>query len=277
MRAKLIVTAALASVAGTVIIAAPSASAESSASAFTSRLVTLVNEARAQHGLRSLSVASGTSSVAASWSSHMASSNTLAHNPNLESQLESHGSPNWTTYGENVGEGPTSSADKLFTAYMNSPEHRANILDSGYRYIGIATVFSGSLAWNTMDFVDQYGSTTTTTTTTKTTFVHHTTTTAPRVSAPKPASHPAVTKPATRPAAPHHKRTRHHVVAKQVHAVHHDTVRPYTDTLLATGQPVALGAGDSDSPAPRLIATLVAAALIAMAGFAWGARRRVVA
>lgn len=277
MRAKLIVTAALASVAGTVIVAAPSASAESSGSAFTSRLVTLVNEARAQHGLRALSVASGTSSVAASWSSHMASSNTLAHNPSLESQLESHGSPNWTTYGENVGEGPASSADKLFTAYMNSPEHRANILDSGYRYLGIATVFSGSLAWNTMDFVDQYGSTTHTTTT-KTTFVHHTTTVAPRTSAPKPAAHPVVRKPAVRPAAPHHARVRHHVVKKQVHASHHvDTVRPYTDTLLAAGQPVALGSSDSGTPAPRLIATLLAAALIAMAGLAWGIRRRVVA
>ena len=276
MRAKLFVTAALASVAGTIIVAAPSASAESSASAFTSRLVTLVNEARAQHGLRSLSVASGTSSVAAGWSSHMASTGTLAHNPYLQSQLESHGSPNWTTYGENVGEGPTSSADKLFTAYMNSPEHRANILGSGYRYLGIATSFSGSLAWNTMDFVDQYG---TTSTSTKTTYVHHTATVTHHVTtAPKPASHPAVRKPAARPAVHHHKLVRHHVVAKQVHAIHHaDTVRPYTDTLLAAGHPVQVGNGDSNSNAPRLLVSLVAAALIAAAGLSWGIRRRVVA
>lgn len=279
MRAKLVVTAALVSVAGTVLVAAPSASAETSSSAFTSRLVTLVNEARAQHGLRSLSVAGGTSSVAASWSSHMASSSTLAHNPNLQSQLESHGSPSWTTYGENVGEGPTSSADKLFTAYMNSPEHRANILDSGYRYIGIATVFSGSVAWNTMDFVDQYGSTTTSTPT-KTTYVHHTVTVTHHATttAPKPASHPAVRKAAPRPAAHHHKAARRHVAAQQVHASHHaDTVRPYTDTLLASGRPVQVGAGDTNSNGRRLLASLLAAAMIAMAGLAWGARRRVVA
>jgi uncharacterized protein YkwD len=212
MRTKVVVSAVLATVAGTFIAVAPSASAESSGSAFSSRLVTLVNEARSQHGLRPLTVASGTTVVASGWSSHMAATNTLAHNPNLQSQLESHGSPNWTTYGENVGEGPSSSADKLFTAYMNSPEHRANILASGYRYIGIATVFSGTVAWNTMDFVDQYGGTTTAP-------VHHYTAPAPRYyAAPKPAPHPVAHKPATRPAAPHKARTRHSVAVQHVPA-----------------------------------------------------------
>jgi hypothetical protein len=280
MRAKVFVSLALAGVAGTLIIAAPSATAESTSSAFTSRLVTLVNETRAQHGLRSLSVASGTTTVAAGWSSHMASSSTLAHNPNLQSQLESHGSPNWTTYGENVGEGPTSSADKLFTAYMNSPEHRANILGSGYRYLGIATVFSGGIAWNTMDFVDQYGSTSTSTTTTTTirphtaTVTHHTTT-----SAPKTVSHQAVRKPAAHPAAPRHPRIRKHTVAVQhVHASRHvDSHRPYTDVLLTSGQPVGFSSAQSGPAALRLVASLAAAAMIAIAGISWATRRRVVA
>ena len=278
MRAKLVVTAVLASVAGTVIAVAPSASAESTSSAFTSRLVTLVNQARAQHGLRALSVAGGTTTVAAGWSSHMASSRTLAHNPNLQSQLEAHGSPNWTTYGENVGEGPSSSADNLFTAYMNSPEHRANILGSGYRYLGIATVFSSGIAWNTMDFVDQYGSTTTTSTTT---MQHHTATvTHVTTSAPKPAARPAVHKAVARPAAPHRKLTRHVVTAQHVHASHHiDSHRPYTDMLLTAGQPsiVAATTGQANSDTTRLIASLLAAALIAIGGISWGTRRRVVA
>jgi uncharacterized protein YkwD len=275
MRTKVIVTAALATVAGTLIVAAPSASAESSTSAFTSRLVTLVNEARSQHGLRPLSVASGTTVVASGWSSHMAASSTLAHNPNLQSQIESHGSPNWTTYGENVGEGPSSSADKLFTAYMNSPEHKANILGSGYRYIGIATVFSGSLAWNTMDFVDQYG---TTTRTVSAAPVRHTTTVTHHAAAPKPVAHPVVRKPAAKPATPRRNLTRHSVAAPQVHAVRHaDTHRPYTDVLLASGQPLTVGAGDSGRGATRLLAALVAAALIAMAGVSWSVGRRVAA
>jgi uncharacterized protein YkwD len=275
MRTKVVVTAALATVAGTLIVAAPSASAESSTSAFTSRLVTLVNEARSQHGLRPLSVAGGTTVVASGWSSHMASSNTLAHNPNLQSQIESHGSPNWTTYGENVGEGPASSADKLFTAYMNSPEHKANILGSGYRFVGIATVFSGSLAWNTMDFVDQYGSATRTVAAAP---VRHTTTVVTHhAAAPKPAAHRAVRKPAAKPAA-HRNLSRHTVTVQHVHASRHaDTHRPYTDVLLASGQPLTVGAGDSATGSTRLLASLVAAALIAMAGVSWAAGRRVAA
>jgi len=240
--------------------------------------VTLVNQARAQHGLRALSVAGGTTTVAAGWSSHMASSRTLAHNPNLQSQLEAHGSPNWTTYGENVGEGPSSSADNLFTAYMNSPEHRANILGSGYRYIGIATVFSSGVAWNTMDFVDQYGSTTTTTTSAPvrprtTTVTHHVT------AAPKPVTHATVRKAAARPATPHHTMVRRHTTrVTHVHSSHHiDSHHAYADTLLAAGQPVGFGSSDAGSRTPRLIASLVAAALIAMAGLAWSVRRRVVA
>ena len=277
MRAKLVATAALASVATTLVIAAPSASAESTTSAFTSRLVTLVNNARAQYGLRALTVASGTTTVASGWSSHMASTRTLAHNPNLQSQLESHGSPNWTTYGENVGEGPSSSADQLFTAYMNSPEHRANILGSGYRYLGIATVFSSGTAWNTMDFVDQYGGSTSTTTTSAP--VHHYTApvTTHHYTAPKPATRPAAHKPAARPA-PHKARTQHGIAVQHVHATRHaDTNRPYTDVLLTAGAPIHVGSGDSGSQGPRLIASLVAAALIAAAGCAWGLRRRVVA
>lgn len=278
MRAKLVVTAVLASVAGTVVAVAPSATAESTSSAFTSRLVTLVNEARAQHGLRTLTVAGGTTTVAAGWSSHMASTSTLAHNPNLQSQLESHGSSNWTTYGENVGEGPSSSADKLFTAYMNSPEHRANILGSGYRYLGIATVFSGATAWNTMDFVDQYSGSTTTTTHT-TTYVHHTATVTHYTTAPRRVTHTVVRKPVAHAAPRHQARVRHSVAVQHVHATYHvDKQRPATDMLLAAGQPVGFrSSSDSGSNAPRLIASLIAAALIAAAGISWGLRRRVVA
>src|SRR5204862_1717148 len=39
--------------------------------------------------------------------------------------------------GENVGVGPN--VDSLEDAFMNSPEHRANILDSDYTEIGIGT------------------------------------------------------------------------------------------------------------------------------------------
>jgi len=149
--------AALVVVAG---FAVGAAHAEPTPQAFSSRLVELINQARAQNGLHSLTVTSGTSTVARNWTEHLDRAQALSHNPDLGPELESHGSPRWTMYGENVGEGPTSSADTLFKAYMNSPEHRDNILGSKFRYLGIGVVFDGSTAWNTLDFVDQYGTAT---------------------------------------------------------------------------------------------------------------------
>src|SRR5262249_22018918 len=108
--------------------------------------------------------------------------------------------------------GPSSNADALFTAYMNSPEHRANILDPSYRYLGIATVFTGSYSWNTMDFVDQYSGTSTTstpTTSTRTTTGHRTTTTTHTATTPVHPSTRTVSRPVTRPVVKHAAVVRH--------------------------------------------------------------------
>jgi hypothetical protein len=202
----------LAALLGLAALLAPGARAESSPSAFGDRLVSLINSARQQHGLRALTVTSGTSTVAANWTQHLDAQQALAHNPNLGPQLESHGSPNWTAYGENVGDGATSSADDLFQAYMNSPEHRDNILNSAYRYVGVGVVFDGTTAWNTLDFVDQYSTPKPRTTTTQPapSPTKTTTRTAPKTApkvvtrtAPRPAPRPAVRaqRVAPRPAA----------------------------------------------------------------------------
>src|SRR4051812_20918375 len=142
-----------------VAVGLPSAHAASWTSAsYASRLVQLVNQAREQNGLGSLTIASGTSEVAAEWTAHLDSTQSLSHNPDLRHQLETHGSPDWTTYGENVGQGPADDPDALFHAYMNSTEHRSNILNSAYRFTGVAVVIDGNTAWNTFDFVDSYHS-----------------------------------------------------------------------------------------------------------------------
>ena len=165
---------------------APSATAASySTSAYASRLLSLVNATRADHGLDALRLADGTTTVAAGWTAHMADTQLLSHNPALRSQLEAHGSPDWTTYGENVGQGFADNPDSLFHAYMQSPEHRANILTGDYRYVGVAVVFTGKTAWNTFDFVDAYG-----------------TPSAPKAPSVKPVTrhHAQVAKPQTPPA-----------------------------------------------------------------------------
>ena len=138
------------------LLAPLAAQAAPSPGGYSARLATLINQAREQQGVSPLQVEAGTSEVAAVWAQHLARTGTLAHNENLGSQLSSHGSSGWTAAAENVGSGSTDDADGLFQAYMRSPEHRANIVSASFRYLGISTVFSGSSAWNVMDFVDVY-------------------------------------------------------------------------------------------------------------------------
>jgi uncharacterized protein YkwD len=126
---------------------------------FDVKLIQLINTARINRGLRPLQFAAGTSDVAHTWSCHMANHRLLSHNGSLGSDLETHGSRLWTSYDENVGYvARTAGAKRLFRAYMNSPEHRANILDSSVRYIGSWSKVGGHKRYNTIDFV---GNTTT--------------------------------------------------------------------------------------------------------------------
>lgn len=151
--------------AGMLLALGPGFTGTSSASAMTNKssssyavhLLQYLNKARAQHGLRPLAWAPGTSRVAEAWTTRMAKGRYLAHNPALQRQIERHGSYNWRAYGENVGVSPKKKgAWVLFRAYMHSPEHRANILDGKYRYVGIGVIDRGRWAYNTLDFVDSY-------------------------------------------------------------------------------------------------------------------------
>ncbi|HMC68902.1 MAG TPA: CAP domain-containing protein, partial [Mycobacteriales bacterium] len=239
MRARLAAIVALGVLLGVAALLAPTAGAESSPSAYANRLVSLINNARAQNGLKALTVTSGTSTVAANWTNHLDQEQALSHNPDLGHQLETHGSPDWTAYGENVGDGPTSSADTLFQAYMNSPEHRDNILGSAYRYLGIGVVFDGSTAWNTLDFVDQYSSSSSRPHTTSTT------TTSPQ---PKAKPRTTTTRPKTvaRPVAPTHRVTVAHApaVSHQAPAPRRVAAAPRAAQVrgVASSAPVALPA-----------------------------------
>jgi uncharacterized protein YkwD len=124
------------------------ASADTSPSSYASML----NAERTAHGLAPLRVSGDLVAVAQQWSAHMASSQSLAHNPGLTSQVH-----NWRAVGENVGEGPT--VEDLDSAFMNSPEHRANILDPSYKEFGVGYARSDGLIWITIDFRDPMNST----------------------------------------------------------------------------------------------------------------------
>jgi uncharacterized protein YkwD len=67
------------------------------------------------------------------------------------SHTRPNGSEFWTVdsscqYGENLAK-LYQSADSVYTAWMNSPTHAANIMDSGYKTVGIAVCQTGDGSW----------------------------------------------------------------------------------------------------------------------------------
>ncbi len=116
-------------------------------SSFASR----INSERSSRGMGTLAWAEDLAQVARRHSQRMASQNNLHHNPNLGSEVRG-----WKAVGENVGYGP--GVDELHGAFMQSPSHRANILDADYTQIGIGTVWADGTLWVTEVFRQPSGS-----------------------------------------------------------------------------------------------------------------------
>ena len=94
-----------------------------------------VNSARASAGLPAYSYASDLATAARGQAERMAASGELYHNPNLTSEVGG-----WSRIGENVAyAGDWRSAHQVL---MNSPEHRAQILDPSYTQMGVGTAVS---------------------------------------------------------------------------------------------------------------------------------------
>src|SRR4051794_40840073 len=105
-----------------------------------------INQIRASRGLGTLSVDGQLTAVARSWSQHMASDGTLAHNPNLGSQVSG-----WRMLGENVGTGADDAS--IEAAFENSPHHFENMVDPSFTEIGVGVVQDSSgTYWVTEDY-----------------------------------------------------------------------------------------------------------------------------
>ena len=87
---------------------------------------------------------------AQAWANWMAANNSLTHQ-NLNNLI---GQTGFTTMGENLIVGPIGmSADDMENAWMNSPGHRANILNGAFTAagVGIATDNAGQM-WVAVEF-----------------------------------------------------------------------------------------------------------------------------
>ena len=123
----------------------------SSVTAYESEVIRLVNEIRANHGLKPLIHDWQLSRVARYKSEDMKKNNYFSHTS------PTYGSPfnmmknfgiSYKTAGENIAKG-YSTPKAVVDAWMNSPGHRANILNSSYTHIGVGYVASGNY-WTQM-------------------------------------------------------------------------------------------------------------------------------
>lgn len=134
-------------------VSTPSSSQTSGSgySAFQNEVVSLVNSERAKNGLAALSVDSAITKTATLKSQDMAKNHYFSHTS------PTYGSPfdlmkqygvSYRTAGENIAMGQTSPA-QVMNGWMNSPGHRANILNASYTKIGVGVArnSSGTYYW----------------------------------------------------------------------------------------------------------------------------------
>lgn len=109
-------------------------------SQFAKQVLDLVNQERTNAGLQPVSMNSSLSKVAMDKAQDMYNNNYFDH------QSPTYGSPfdmmktygiTYSSAGENIAKGQTSPTE-VMNQWMNSPGHRANILNNSYTQIGIA-------------------------------------------------------------------------------------------------------------------------------------------
>ena len=122
-------------------------------------LVSMTNSARAREGLGSLTVNSQLSSAAAAKAEDMLANQYFAHtSPSGKTPWDfiRDAGYSYSYAGENLAIGYTD-ASELFTAWMNSSTHRANILNSNFREIGIAVISGTYEGQETMIVAQEFG------------------------------------------------------------------------------------------------------------------------
>jgi len=153
--------------------AAPAAALSSAESCF----YNAINRERAKVGHSKLALKDDLTSIARRHSKQMAADHTIYHNNNLGNEI----SGNWYAAGENVGMGPD--CPTIHDAFMSSPGHRANILDTDYNQVGVGvSTDENGTVYVTEDFAGRRSAT-----------VHRTVTRAraPQAKPPPPRPQPA--------------------------------------------------------------------------------------
>ncbi|MEV0902395.1 CAP domain-containing protein [Actinoplanes sp. NPDC049802] len=120
-------------------------------SSVASEVLRLVNAERKSAGCSSLSRESRLEAAAQKHSELQATQNTMSHQLPGEASMGDRVTAEgyrWRGVAENVAAGYTTAAS-VMDGWMNSPGHKANILNCGYKEIGVgrAKSSSGTLYW----------------------------------------------------------------------------------------------------------------------------------
>lgn len=125
------------------------AAGQSGSSSAAQQVVSLVNAERARAGCGPLTENSLLTRAAQGQSDDMAARDFFDHtNPDGDGPGERVTATGyqWSTYGENIAKGQATAAE-VMEGWMNSPGHRANILNCDFREIGIGLHTSGGPYW----------------------------------------------------------------------------------------------------------------------------------
>lgn len=106
-----------------------------------------LNSARLNNGLNRLRLDPELSKAARVHTWAMAKRDALYHTP---SHRLTRRVTNWVILGENVGVG--GNVDTLHNAFMNSQAHRANIMRSSFRHVGVGSLTRNGRLWVTVIF-----------------------------------------------------------------------------------------------------------------------------
>ncbi|WP_025692042.1 CAP domain-containing protein [Paenibacillus zanthoxyli] len=113
--------------------------AQSDKSSFVQQVVDLVNQERAKAGLAPLKALDSLNKVAAAKATDMRSNNYFDHtSPTYGSPFDMMSSfgVTYNYAGENIAKGQRT-PEEVMNAWMNSPGHKANILNKNFNYIGV--------------------------------------------------------------------------------------------------------------------------------------------
>ncbi|WP_344073882.1 CAP domain-containing protein [Streptomyces crystallinus] len=124
------------------------------AAAYVQQVVDLANAERVKAGCSPFKVDRRLNASAQAHADDMAARNYYEHNSpegrNAGDRMSAAGY-DWHKWGENIHRGPKSPADAM-RDWMNSPGHRANLLDCGFKDIGVGVDLSGNGPWWVQNF-----------------------------------------------------------------------------------------------------------------------------